>query len=192
MSQSLLFAVILSVPLSLILFFYQRGLVPIYGSVPTNAYLDHVVLSELVLILSSSAISRSPWKGPKTWLFGALVFLLAPNALYWVPVLTARKRDPVLGPIVTHLTTLTFLVGVVISAVIYLSVCSHLRRFRALTRSVFKSGILDTVLPATVCYVLALATRNHWKRVSFLNSVSESDLVRASYFHTFLPTMPSS
>jgi hypothetical protein len=93
-------------PLSLILFAYERALTPLYGSGPTNHTLSRVAVN------ASLAAAVHPFRISPTqiWLFAALGLTLAPNATYWVAVWTARRKDPVWGPTITHLVVLTPLI----------------------------------------------------------------------------------
>ena len=85
-------------PISVILFTYERALLPLYGSGPTKYSLNKVILTTLL------AIAVLPFRIPSAhiWLYAALGLSLAPNAAYWVAVWTSRWRDPVWGPTVTH------------------------------------------------------------------------------------------
>lgn len=118
-------SVSLSLPLSLVLFLYQRALIPLYGSVPTNRLLDRIVLATiLVTSIQPFRISRSLKS-----LLGAVILLFAPNALYWVPVLTARSwKDPTWGPTLTHLLVLAPLVFVFVAPSIGFTFVSCLER----------------------------------------------------------------
>lgn len=89
-------------PLSLVVFIYERALVPIYGSVPTNHLLDKTLVAALVI----SAVQPFTFSLSQKAFLTALLFAAAPNATYWVAVLSARNRDPVWGPAITHVVVL--------------------------------------------------------------------------------------
>ncbi|KIK67828.1 hypothetical protein GYMLUDRAFT_36606 [Collybiopsis luxurians FD-317 M1] len=101
---------LLAVSLSLILFTYERAMVPMYASVPTKLHLPHFALSTLILphILQfwSKARPISKWK----WVVAGSALALAPNATYWAAIWTARLKDPYWGPAVVHFTVLVPLV----------------------------------------------------------------------------------
>ena len=120
------FAVV-TLSLSLVLFAYERALVPLYGSGPTNYLLGAVLLSfMLAAMVQPFHVSRR-----RNLFYAAVVLSIAPRATYWAGVMTSRRGQPVLGPAVTHATVLaplafiltTFLVDVgrSVSASIFLS-----------------------------------------------------------------------
>jgi hypothetical protein len=97
-----------AVPLSLTIFAYVREIVPLHGLGPTIFLLQAVTFGAILLS------SVQPFPIPmKTHLFlAAISFTLAPNATYWIAVWTARYKDPVWGPAITHasvLAPLTFI-----------------------------------------------------------------------------------
>jgi len=91
-----------ALPLSLVIFTYEREIVPLYASGPTLYLLDKVVMTAMLLS------SLQPFRIPLKWnlLATALALTLAPNATYWVAVKTAKIKDPVLGPAITHAAVL--------------------------------------------------------------------------------------
>jgi hypothetical protein len=93
-------------PVSLILFTYERALNPLYGSGPTNYTLTTVILPTIF----ASAVHPFRISTTYIWLYAALGLSLAPNATYWVAVWTSRMRDPVWGPAITHVTVLAPLI----------------------------------------------------------------------------------
>ncbi|KAF8646374.1 hypothetical protein AX16_007240 [Volvariella volvacea WC 439] len=99
-------AVIALASLSLVVFTYERGLTPIYASNPTNLTLKYFVAAFSILG------ALQPIKASRKKLLFAIAALLsaAPNAAYWVPVLTSRKGDPTWGPAATHTAVLAPLV----------------------------------------------------------------------------------
>ena len=93
--------------LSLVLFAYERALTPIYASYPTT----HLLLSVVFLAIILAALQpTSQFSLTRIWLCNAFCLSLAPNATYWVAVLTARQRMPILGPLATHILVLAPLV----------------------------------------------------------------------------------
>lgn len=95
-------SITIALPLSLVIFAYERGLTPLYGSGPTSHLLDQVVLAAAIL----SALR--PKRISPTWnlFYAAIGLTLAPNATYWIGVWTSRGKRPILGPAITHATTL--------------------------------------------------------------------------------------
>lgn len=92
--------------ISLVLFTYERAVVPNYASVPTRLFLAHFTLLGLILphIQPFGALRRflTHWR----WFIAGIALALAPNATYWFAMLTARRKDPYWGPITLHSTVL--------------------------------------------------------------------------------------
>jgi hypothetical protein len=103
--------------LSLLLFAYERALTPLYGSGPTNYTLNRVVSATSL----AAAVHPSRISSTHIWMCAAIGLSLAPNATYWVAVWTARRKDPVWGPTITHLVVLAPLVFIWITCVIQLA-----------------------------------------------------------------------
>ncbi|KAF8827010.1 hypothetical protein HHX47_DHR5000616 [Lentinula edodes] len=102
----------LVVTLSLVLFTYERAVIPIYASVPTRLYLPHFALLALAIphFQPFKHLRRLlQWK----WFVAGLALALAPNAMYWVAIWTARWKDPYLGPVVLHAVVLLPLVSAI-------------------------------------------------------------------------------
>jgi hypothetical protein len=99
-------AVVGLLPVSLVLFAYERALIPLYGSGPTKYTLNSVVL------ITFFAAAVQPFRISTTWIWlcAALGSSLAPNATYWVAVWTSRRRDPIWGPTLTHIAVLAPLI----------------------------------------------------------------------------------
>jgi hypothetical protein len=57
----------------------------------------------------------------QAWLYAALSLSLAPKATYWVAVWTSRRKDPVWGPAVTHITVLAPLIFILTTVVVELA-----------------------------------------------------------------------
>lgn len=86
-------------PLSLVVYLYERALVPLYGTGPTTLSLNKVILCAILV----SALQPYRISSSNTWLFTAVALTFAPNATYWTAVWTSKfLKDPVLGPALTH------------------------------------------------------------------------------------------
>jgi len=99
-----------ALPLSLTIFTYVREIVPLYGLEPTTLLLEAVTFAAILF----SSIQPFPIPLKTNLILTAIAFTLAPNATYWVAVWTARRKDPIWGPAVTHalvLAPLTFLLS---------------------------------------------------------------------------------
>jgi hypothetical protein len=106
-------------PTSLIVFAYERALVPLYGSGPTTLLLNKAVLAAILL----AAIHPFKIHPSRNWLYAALSLSLAPNATYWVAVLTSRRKYPVLGPALTHAVVLVPLMFILATIAVDTDVC---------------------------------------------------------------------
>jgi len=156
--------------LSLVIFTHERELVPLYASVPTTYLLKKVVFS--AAIASAAHPIRVSLK--RNLLYTALALTLAPNATYWIAVYTARWKDPMLGPTVTHLTTLAPLVFLLTTFVVEME---------------------DT----EVCYrSVRMYSRHHsscykceGKRIDYKVSASESPTSRQHLISHCLPSISS-
>ena len=94
-------ALIAAASISLVVFLYDRALVPLYGSGPTTYLLQEIILASIVV---AEFIPSSP---SPTWIcLPAVCLSLAPNATYWVAVITSRRGNPVQGTVITHLAVL--------------------------------------------------------------------------------------
>ncbi|KAK7060415.1 hypothetical protein VNI00_001180 [Paramarasmius palmivorus] len=99
-------ALVTIVLLSLAVFTYERTLVPIYASGPTNDFLHYYLALGIAL-----GVYRRPNLTTSQKLFVAGTLLaLAPNATYYLAIWTARYREPLWGPIAVHTLVLTPLV----------------------------------------------------------------------------------
>ena len=98
-------ALIAAVSISLVVFLYDRALVPLYGSGPTTYLLQEIVLATIA-VAEFIPSSSSP-----NWIcLPALCLSLAPNATYWVAVTTSRRGNPIQGTLITHLAVLAPLI----------------------------------------------------------------------------------
>ena len=96
-----------ALPLSLTIFTYVREIVPLYGLKPTTLLLEAVTFGAILF----SSVQPFPIPLKTNLILAALAFTLAPNATYWIAVWTARRKDPLWGPAITHalvLAPLTF------------------------------------------------------------------------------------
>ena len=96
-----------ALPLSLTIFTYVREIVPLYGLKPTTLLLEAVTFGAILF----SSVQPFPIPLKTNLLLAAIAFTLAPNATYWIAVWTARRKDPLWGPAITHalvLAPLTF------------------------------------------------------------------------------------
>jgi hypothetical protein len=75
---------------------YKRALTPLYSSVPASSYISYVTIASSVL----GSVVGVP-TSVAALAYGSLL-AAAPNTVYYVGKYTARWRDPILGPIVTH------------------------------------------------------------------------------------------
>jgi hypothetical protein len=111
-------AVIVCTLSSLAIFAYERTLVPLYGSEPTHFHINKVVLGALV----ASALVPARWSTDVAFLLGTALLSALPASAYWVAVHTSRWRDPLWGPVVTHLLLIAPVVYVLASIVKRLNV----------------------------------------------------------------------
>ncbi|KAG5654629.1 hypothetical protein H0H81_011604 [Sphagnurus paluster] len=147
------------VSISLVLFTYERGLTPLYGSGPTTHLLNKTILATVVLA-ALNPISVHP---ARLWLYTALDLAIAPNATYWVAVWTSRMKDPVVGPAITHASVLAPLVFFLTTSVL------EFPSKQGLSSVAFRVGV------AGAAYVIAQAlSQQLWANLQYLNSVSES------------------
>ena len=93
---------VVALPLSVTIFTYVREIVPLYGLEPTTLLLEAVIFGAIVF----SSVQPFPISMKTNFLLSAIAFTLAPNATYWIAVWTARRKDPVWGPAITHASVL--------------------------------------------------------------------------------------
>ena len=75
---------------------YKRALTPLYSSVPTSSYISYVsIVSAALGSVVDVPISVAALA------YGSLL-AAAPNTVFYVGKYSAKWKDPVLGPIVTH------------------------------------------------------------------------------------------
>jgi hypothetical protein len=79
---------------------YKRALTPLYSSIPASSYVSYATVVSAVL----GSVVEVP-TNVAALAYGSLL-AAAPNTVFYVGKHTARWRDPVLGPIVTHAVVL--------------------------------------------------------------------------------------
>ncbi|PFH52610.1 hypothetical protein AMATHDRAFT_139709 [Amanita thiersii Skay4041] len=147
--------------LSLVIFAHERTLVPLYGSGPTTYLLSSIVL------VAMQASALHPFHIPlnRNLLYSALTLTLAPNATYWVGVWTSRRKNPLLGPAITH--------AIVLGPQAF-----------ALTTFLFNTS-KDSSRPRTVYRLLATViswqltlslAHQAWSQTGFLRRISDSQI----------------
>ncbi|KAF9534772.1 hypothetical protein CPB83DRAFT_842919 [Crepidotus variabilis] len=159
-----------ALPLSLIVFAYEREIVPLYGFVSTMLYLDKVMLAAMLL----SALQPFPINTSLNYLLTAVALTAAPNATYWIAVWTARQKDPLWGPVITHAAALGPLAFLLSSFVIE-------------SEDTDSQAGTATRPPPTLRVIRALMTflitfpifQNIWFPSSFLNDISGSQIFLA-------------
>ncbi|TFK28866.1 hypothetical protein FA15DRAFT_611603 [Coprinopsis marcescibilis] len=157
--------VALLLPLSLTVFAYERSLVPLFGSGPTNHFLNIFIAAGATL----AALNPKPIAPAQNWLIIALLLTAAPNANYWVAVLAGRSGKVVQATAITHATVLLPIV-----AAFSLSIATppttggdsgppprvSQRMSRAILAFLVSSGL----------------ARGFWPKFTVLNNISESKI----------------
>jgi hypothetical protein len=94
------------IPLSLVVTAYERTLVPLYAEGPTRYFLNKAVLVAIVLA-TLPGFYNVKLTTSNAMLLAAVLLSAAPTTSYWTAVLTARNlKDPVFGPLFTHLVVI--------------------------------------------------------------------------------------
>ena len=115
---------------------YKRALTPLYSFIPATSYISYATIASSLL----GSIIQVP-ANVAALVYGSLL-AAAPNTVFYVGRHTARWRDPVSGPIVTHALVL---VPILASGVALLqSVYVRARSYQALTPLI----IIPPSLPA--------------------------------------------
>jgi len=122
---------------------YKRALTPLYSSVPASSYISYVTIASSVL---GSVVSVPT--SVAALAYGSLL-AAAPNTVHYVGKHTGRWRDPITGPIVTHVVVL---VPILVSGVALLQ-SLHVR--------VHSNHIIVQLLNISSSYLLAQGYRNH-------------------------------
>ncbi|KAG6903427.1 hypothetical protein C0995_005450 [Termitomyces sp. Mi166 len=159
-------AIVGLVTISLVLFIYERSLIPIYATGPTTYLLNPIIaVAVLLAVLNPISISTS-----RNWLYTALDLAAAPNATYWVSVWTSRKHDPLWGPIITHAVVLVPLIFFLTTSVV---------EAQASTRKmhVTRPPLTYRVLATGMCFVAGKElSQRVWAKQAYLNNISESQI----------------
>ncbi|KAF8631168.1 hypothetical protein AX15_002507 [Amanita polypyramis BW_CC] len=176
---------VVTLSLSLVLFAYERALVPLYGSGPTNYLLSTIVLCALL------ASTTRPFHIPtrRNLLFSGLVLSVAPKATYWVGALTSRRKQSIMGPAITHVVVfgpLAFLLTSFLAEVLESSDSARQASRRPLPRRLFTTIVS--------WWLTLLLSRRLWSQILPLRRVSESEIYLNLAFlaySTWLLTFPS-
>jgi hypothetical protein len=118
-ARSSLSLLAVSLGISLFTIAYESSVIPLFASVPTLKYLDHVVHTSTALAVITPKLSRT-----KILLILGSLALLAPHTSYWVAVHAARFRDPIYSPLVTHAFVLAPVVYFAVSLAMSIDVSS--------------------------------------------------------------------
>ncbi|KAJ6538540.1 spermidine synthase [Mycena vulgaris] len=151
---------------SLVLFVYERALIPLYGSGPTTYTLNSAV------IFATLAAAAHPIKvsQTRTLLFAGILFSVAPLATYWVPVWTSRWNSPILGPIFTHFVVLVPLLSVLTTFV------ADINLFGSAASLKSRNPISYRFLAGVASFAATVGLSGVWAKVSSLNNASESQI----------------
>ncbi|KAG6842028.1 hypothetical protein C0991_003554 [Blastosporella zonata] len=161
-------AIVGLVAISLVLFVYQRALIPIYATGPTT-YLLNPVLAAAMLLAALHPVNIST---STNWLYTALVLAAAPKATYWVSVWTSRKKDPVWGPLITHATVLAPMIFLLTTSVAKAQLTWAQRKMH-----VDCPSLVHRVVAAGVCFVVGNGlSQRFWANHASLNNISESQI----------------
>ncbi|KAG6910941.1 hypothetical protein DXG01_005995 [Tephrocybe rancida] len=154
--------------ISLVLFFYERALIPIYATGPTNHLLDPILGATVLLAAINPVSISTSWN----WLYTSIALAAAPNATYWVSVWTSRKKDPVLGPAITHATVLAPIIFFLTTSVVEAQLTSAQRKMH-----ITRPPLVYRVVAAAVCFAVGKGVSHRvWAKQAFLNQVSESSV----------------
>ncbi|KAF9013363.1 spermidine synthase [Cyathus striatus] len=153
--------------LSLILFAYERTLVPLYGFGPTTSHLHLAGLAATVF----TSVQPFRISSSNTRLLSGLILSLAPNASYWVATWTARRKDVFWGPLTTHAIVLGPLVFILTSVI---NNALHIYFNRTQTQ---RTSILYRFASTSFAYIISSLVATHvWTHVSALNAISDSQM----------------
>ncbi|EAU86927.2 spermine/spermidine synthase [Coprinopsis cinerea okayama7 len=161
--SGLIAAIIL--PLSLILYTYERALVPIYSSGPTKEWFSVFVAAGAAL----AALNPISITSSLAWLLIAVALTIAPNANYWVAVWTARYGKAVAGVSATHTLVLLPIVFLISTAVMVVDNEPGTRAEPV--------PVGQRLSRAAVIYLISSGLdRELWSVFPLLNKVSESQI----------------
>ncbi|KAG6335107.1 hypothetical protein ID866_3976 [Astraeus odoratus] len=134
----------ISLGLSLFSVAYKRALDPLFGSIPTEKYLDRVVHTCTVL----GVLFPKPTIG-QTLLYLATLVQFASHSTYWVSVFAARYGDPIAGPLAPH--------TLVLAPIVFLSVSLMMRinvSLATLVANILRLRWAMTTIPQKVFLVM--------------------------------------
>ncbi|RXW21959.1 hypothetical protein EST38_g3914 [Candolleomyces aberdarensis] len=178
-------------PLSLVIYAYERALVPLYGSGPTTEHLNKFVILG-ALLAAVNPVHLQPWIN---WLLIALALTVAPNANYWVPVWTSREHNAILGTLKTHAAVLLPLVFIMSSPVMRALDKASSQTGLPIQRNSASAPLVYRASRTIIIFFVANGlARDFWSTLSFLRSVSESQIylgIAAIYFILFVFTVPA-
>ncbi|KAF5387657.1 hypothetical protein D9615_000594 [Tricholomella constricta] len=156
------------VSVSFVLFAYERALIPQYGSGPTTYLLNKVILASIIF----AAVNPIRVNTTRNWLYTAIDLAVASNATYWGAVWTARMKDPVVGPALTHAFVLAPLVFCLTTSVVEAQLIYTQRQ-----KDGASSPIIYRVVAAGVSFVVGKTlSRRVWTNTDYLNSISDSQI----------------
>ncbi|TFK43670.1 spermidine synthase [Crucibulum laeve] len=157
--------VLATLSLSLVLFAYERALIPLYGSGPTSFLLNKITLASIAL----SAVHPFKISLNRNRFYAGLALSLAPNATYWIAVWSSRRlKDPVYGPALTHLAVVWPLTFILSTFVVENSPAGS------------RDSIIPRIVRAGVASILAVRLAQRvWPSVGFLNHISGSEIYLA-------------
>ncbi|KAG6817843.1 hypothetical protein H0H87_001675 [Tephrocybe sp. NHM501043] len=157
------------IAISLVLFVYERALIPIYATGPTTYLLNPILVATVVL----AAVNPISISTSRNWLYTAVVLAVAPNTLYWVSVWTSRKKDPVLGPAITHATVLAPIIFLLTTSVVEAQLTWAQRKMH-----IPRPPLAYRVVVATLCFFVGKGmSRRVWAKHASLNNISESQIL---------------
>ncbi|KAF7355544.1 Spermidine synthase [Mycena sanguinolenta] len=168
------------VALSLVLFVYERALIPLYGSGPRT--IDGAVLFATLV----AAAHPIPVSLTRALLFGGFIFAVAPPSTYWVAVWTARWGRAILGPLVTHSVVLVPMLSVLETFVVEIN---PIQNTPSPPKSRNSIGYRSLAALASFAGIIGLSPS--WAKVSYLNNVSETQIflgLAAAMFNIWIMT----
>ncbi|THV08321.1 hypothetical protein K435DRAFT_740343 [Dendrothele bispora CBS 962.96] len=150
------------VPLSLVVFAYERALNPLYASIPSAFLLDKLLFCAILAALANPFHLK---ESHKCFLAG-IVLALTPNATYWLPVWTTRNwKNPYWGPVIVHaivLVPLAFSFGSLVKS--------------GPTRLWSRFGILYILVAAGSTLSSLTLSRKLWANLDFLRDTSNDQI----------------
>ncbi|KAF8969500.1 spermidine synthase [Flammula alnicola] len=170
--------------LSLVIFVHERGLIPLYGSGPTSFLLDKIVFAAVI----ASAIHPVPVSLTRNLLYTAVALSIAPNATHWIGVWTSRRKDPLLGPAITHATALAPLVFLLTTFVAEME-DSDLRGGRPIPAAGRPPLVLRLVRGGITYLISNLLSKRIWSPKPIFYDISDSQILM-DFFLSFTKPPP--